>query len=861
MSKTNIIPQMFDVRPVNATGDLDWEKIQKMENIIKMKKLESFTEEKKYVEMIDLSSQESLRQEVLKELKNIREKEECEFHEAQKNKLSENHSEINRNACQRKNYDTPMRASAYRLGEKIDSQEFPFFHKSDFIPRNNYKQKKVFEKSKNYYEEEIPPENFEPEILNREAPKNKKSSRNILGEFSFSDLFFPSRFSFDFQPQRSALSFACLSLVVAFIIGGFAFGFKGLGIKGKVLGTSQEGYSSLNSAIDGIKSQNYEASGLEFEKSYEKFSEASNDLDEMGKVFIEISKFFPFYSKLSSGKNMVEAGKHIAIAGQSLNKIMESTSTLENPISDSENQNVSLLELFQSAKKEMVIVNQELEIIQENISEVNIDDLPEEKRDQFITLKEKLPEVVAVTNDFLSNSEIFVDLLGGNGPRKYLFLFQNNQEMRATGWFIGSYGLMDIADGRIRNFFIDVIFNPDGQLQEKIIPPKPIQKISAAWSLHDSNWFPNFPISAKEAINFYEKTGGPTADGVITLTPTEMQKLLAITGPIEMKDYDVTIDADNFIEKTQSEIEVDYDKEENKPKKILSDLAPIILDKIFNARDTKSIAMTIQALSSGLSEKHILLYSENENLQKIISERGWSGEILSTQKDYLSVVNSNINGFKTDGVIDETISHEAEVQSDGSIVDTVIITRHHNGGNYAYEWWNKVNADYMRVYVPLGSKLLEVSGQTRETNNSPLDYTALGFKKDQSVQNEENGILVDEDSGTKIYEDSEKTVFANWTYVSPQETMTIKYKYLLPFKITLEENKPVNSYSLLAQKQSGSIGSNFSSSVKFPKNYKIEWSYPENIPKKESEIKIETELDVDRFMGIVFTKNNIISND
>jgi len=803
---------MFDVRPVDETGDLDWKKIQKIKKTILLKtnNKEKLSKEKIYIETKNSPIKNNFRQEPFEKLGNIK----------------------------RKNNDL-NNASVYCLGEKVSSSKFPIFYKSNFIPRNNYRKKEV----------------------SREIWYDKKISKKTQEEFSFSDLFFPSRFNLNFNPQKIAFNFVIFSLIIAILIGGFSFGAKGVRIKGKVLGTSQDGFSSLNVAIEEIKSQDYEASGLEFEKSYKKFSEASNDLDEMGKIFIEISKFFPFSSKLSSGKNLVEAGKHIAIAGQSLNEIIKTTSALKNPLSVDENQNVSLLEIFQSAKKEMVTVNQELEKIQENIIEVNIDDLPEDKKNQFLSLKEKLPEVVKITNDFLNNGEIFVDLLGGNGPRKYLFLFQNNQEMRATGGFIGSYGLMDIANGRIRKFFIDGIFNPDGQFQDKIVPPKPIQKISAAWSLHDSNWFPNFPDSAKKAIIFYEKTGGPTADGVITLTPTAMQKLLKITGPIEMKDYDVTIDADNFIEKTQYEVEVGYDKEENEPKKILSDLAPIILDKIFNARDTKSIAMTIQALSSGLSEKHILLYSENESLQKIISEKGWSGEILVAQKDYLSVINSNINGYKTDGIIDEEISHEAQIQSDGSIIDTVTITRHHNGGNYEHEWWNKVNANYMRVYVPIGSRLLDVSGQTREINDPPLNYNALGFKKDSSVENEEKQTLIDENSGTRIYEESGKTVFANWTYVSPQETMTLKYKYLLPFKISMKEDKPVNSYSLLAQKQSGSIGSKFTSNITFPKDYNVEWNYPENEKNKNSELKFETKLDLDRFVGLVFTKSKAIINN
>jgi hypothetical protein len=123
-------------------------------------------------------------------------------------------------------------------------------------------------------------------------------------------------------------------------------------------------------------------------------------------------------------------------------------------------------------------------------------------------------------------------------------------------------------------------------------------------------------------------------------------------------------------------------------------------------------------------------------------------------------------------------------------------------------------------------------------------------------------MLIDENSETRIYEDSEKTVFANWTYVSPQETMTLEYKYLLPFKINLEnQDKPADSYSLLAQKQSGSVGSKFTSSIKFPKNYKIEWNYPENIENKGNELQVKTKLDVDKFIGLVFTKSGAILND
>lgn len=696
-------------------------------------------------------------------------------------------------------------------------------------------------------------------ILSSKKNERKRSfqrRRNVQGGFSWGDLFRRNEFAFAFDARKTGLSFVVMAMVLSLFIGSVSFASKGLGLKGKVLGVSQAGFANLSSAVGDLSKQNFEGSSQQFSDAFANFSQASQDFEEVGGSLLDATRFIPYASILSSGKNSVEAGKHLSAAGQALNEVVKEVSGLKNPI-DPANSNVSLLDIFQSAQKNIAIAKTELDSAQQNIDKINIDDLPRDKQDKFLLLKQQLPAIRSGMDAVLNNSQIFTELLGGNGPRKYLFLFQNNSEMRATGGFIGSYGLMDVSNGHVRKFFIDGIFNPDGQLREKIVPPQPIQKISAAWSLHDSNWFPDFPTSAQKAVEFYEKTGGPTADGVIAITPTLMQKLLQITGPIEMPEYDVTLDADNFLDLTQYQVEEGYDKTENQPKKILSDLAPLVLDKLLSSRDIDTISKTAQAFLDGLKEKHVLLYSQDKRIESIISQQGWSGEILPSQKDYISVINTNINGYKTDAIVDEKIDHKAEIQNDGSITDTVTITRHHNGGDSQYEWLNKVNADYMRVYVPQGSKLLEVSGQTREEDKSPLDYDALNFQRDPDVQQQESGIVIDPSSGTRIYDEDGKTVFANWTYVSPQETMTITYKYELPFRlfqITSGSGQQVDSYSLVAEKQSGSVGSDFSSKISYPSDYSAKWTFPENVQNSSNEILENTKLDIDRFAGVVFER-------
>jgi hypothetical protein len=865
MSKNRIIPQMFDVRPVDEAGDLDWKKIKSIGvNEIEKREIEIAENNARQLERETLVRAQAL--EYKEELRKKAENKRAGDYSYQEFVLAEKqrHEKYQAELLERQAHeDMLLQEEARKIVEYKRMQAE--LYQNVVISERAAREREQFEFLEKQKEEEFKNETEKKLVAEKIAKAQKRENfkkrwfgaKNSENSFSWRSIFSPPQFAFQMETNNSLKIFSMVALVVFLSIGVVTYASRGVGLKGRVLGASTDGLTNLNLAVGSVAHQNFEESSRQFAEAYANFDQGSKELDGMGGMLLNATRFVPFATKISSGKNAIEAGKHFSTAGKALNNLAQATAGLKKSNDVQSSSNVSLLDVFQSAQENIVIAKKELDAAQENIDLIVIDDLPIEKQSKFLLLKQKLPDLRLAMDFFLNNSHIFADLLGGNGPRKYLFLFQNNSEMRATGGFIGTYGLVDISNGHIKKFFIDGIFNPDGQLREKIVPPFPIQKISANWSMHDSNWFADFPVSAKKAISFYEKTGGPTADGVITLTPTMMKKLLTITGPIEMPEYNVTLDSDNFIELTQNEVEVDYDKQDNRPKKILSDLAPLVLEKLLSSKNIDTISRTAAVLLDGLNEKHILLFSENAEMEKLISKQGWSGEVISAQKDYLSVVNTNINGFKTDAVVDEKIEHQAEIQDDGSIIDTVKITRKHNGGNSNYAWFNKVNADYMRVYVPEGSKLLEVSGQTREIDKSPVDYDALGFKRDADVVAQESGIQVDEKSGTQIFQESGKTVFGNWVYVSPQENVTITYKYVLPFKlfqVAVGNEQPIDSYSLALQKQSGSVGSDFSSIVTYPSDHEVKWNFPESAKKEDNNIKSEFKLDVDRFVGILFVK-------
>lgn len=641
-------------------------------------------------------------------------------------------------------------------------------------------------------------------------------------------------------------------VILAIVFGAFFLTRQALTVKDDIMAQGEAGYDALTLAGNALRAKDYPTALAQFDTASRAFAEANTHLDFPGAGLIDTLRYIPGLSQVASGKLVLEAGAHFADAGAPIALLVEQLISSREAYASGEK--VSLISLFHQAKDPLVTARLSLEEATAKLALVNIGDIPEDKQSKFLTVRETLPILTDILRGFEKNDTLIEELLGGNGPRTYLFLLQNNHELRATGGFIGSYALIDVNQGVIRRFFVDGIFNPDGQLKENIVPPKPIQKISAGWSLHDSNWSPDFPTAAEKAIFFYEKTGGPTVDGVITLTPTVMQKLLAVIGPIELPQYGVTVDADNFIPVIQEQVEVKYDKELNEPKKILVDLSRELISRVFALQDRATSRRIAEALMAGLNEKHVLMYMRHEPTQHLIDEVGWSGRVLPTGKDYLSVIHSNINGYKTDGVIDETIRHRAEIATDGSIIDTVTITRTHRGGDTPYDWWNRVNADYLRVYVPKGSELLSTSGTTREFPPEPLDYDRLGFRRDADVVEAEAREQIDEKSGVRISEDAGKTVFGAWVYVSPKESVTVEYRYRLPFSIdmtALATGDP-QSYSVLYQKQSGSPGSNLMSTLSFPEDVPLIWQTEPNLVPYGREWRRETTLTTDVFQGVVF---------
>ncbi len=594
------------------------------------------------------------------------------------------------------------------------------------------------------------------------------------------------------KPSRSwwqkKVFMAALVLPLAFIA------HYALGLKGRVIEDGNQAVHSLESAKDNLTNLDFAAASENFLSAYDDFSKAGDQLNFMGANLGGLLSDLPGASKLKSAQSMVEIGKLIADTGRSMATAMSVVSRTGLILNPQGSSNMLLSEIIKPLNDALGASDSNLKKVGSLLATIDTSIIPEEKRATFEEFKAQYPqmqELVTQGSDFAKFLENFI---GVKGTKRYIILFQNSSELRPTGGFPGSYALLTFENGRLKEYLVDDIYNIDGQLKEAIIPPLQLQHITPTWAMRDANWFIDFPTSAKKIAAFYKKESGLTLDGVLTLSPDLFKDILKVIGPVEMPAYNVTITSENFLATIQNEVEYGENKKDNKPKKILTDMAPIVLERLYSANHEKWLEV-FNAFMSGLERKDMLMYFRDLNLQSFSMEKGFAGEVKQVDSDYVMVTMTNVKGSKTDTVTD-TVLKMGTYLAGGEIRHKLIIGRTHNGGKTKYGFYNKQNPSYVRVLVPQGSSLLSINGQSVPAFGPLVDYSQ-GFQKDDDLVRFERSFVEGRQPGVSVYEESGKTGFGFWMIVDPGSTRTVELEYSVPASVVKSD------YSLYVQKQPG----------------------------------------------------------
>jgi len=595
-------------------------------------------------------------------------------------------------------------------------------------------------------------------------------------------------------------------------------------VHGRVLGISQEAAKSWQIGLDSMIAGDWDNAVDNFNQASLDFAKAQSMLNSYSETLDKIPEWLGVDSTaIGSGVNLVNIGSVMTEISLKLNNIASLTNNEELDLAN------KLIVLAANLKE----VEDLYSGISPKIAKLNTDIIPEEYRQMFTIWQSQSKTLEKYLNDVNDNLQWVLSLIGIDRPQRYLLVFQNSNELRATGGFMGSFALLDMNKGEIENMSIPGggLYDLESQLKDYLIAPYPQQLLSSRWQIWDANWWSDWPTTAKKIAWFYESAGGPSVDGVIAINSQLIVDLVGYFEPINMLDYDKELTSSNVVTALQHAVEFEYNKVENKPKQILSDLAPILLDNIYNLPPTDLFNIA-SVFYDHLERDNIQIFLFDEELEKQVIAKSWSGQVPDVAGDYLQVVVQNIGGGKSDEAIKQSVDYTLLVGPDNYLIAKVTVAREHQG-DISDVFTGHRNVAFIRLLTPLGSELISVDGAI-EPDKKLFEEVPEYLEADDEL------IALD---GINYYKEFDKyystkqfnkQVFGQWLMVDPGEVKELAFIYRLPFQISKDEassrlaswllpDQYKLNYTLYYDKQSGIDDQNFKFNFVMPKSLDSQW--------------------------------------
>lgn len=379
-------------------------------------------------------------------------------------------------------------------------------------------------------------------------------------------------------------------------------------------------------------------------------------------------------------------------------------------------------------------------------------------------------------------------LLGQPDPKKYLLVFQNDAEIRPSGGFLTAYAILETHKGKITPLLSQDIYELDNRFGNRLPAPEPIKKylpLVYNWHLRDMNLSPDFKVSMDTFFPNYQSVAPmKDVDGIISIDTQLPVDLLKVLGPVGVADwgqYSAEIEPKCNCPQVVYKME-DYATRPTfyikaNRKGMIGPLMHSILLNVMNS-PKKLWPQFMEIGLKNIQSKHLMFYfPDDESMQAVAENFNASGRIKDFDADYFHLNDSNFAGAKSNLYIDQTVDQEIDIDSSGTVTKTVTITYTNpeppddcnleSGGLCL----NGLLRDWVRLYVPEGSEIVEVLGS---------DIPATTSK------------------------DLGKTVFEAFIELRPESKTKLIVKYKLPFQLQSGQ-----AYRLLIQKQPGAKSFNY----------------------------------------------------
>lgn len=407
-----------------------------------------------------------------------------------------------------------------------------------------------------------------------------------------------------------------------------------------------------------------------------------------------------------------------------------------------------ILQTLQKVTPELDLIAHDLETVETELAAINPNRYPEEirgtdVRSSIIQAQELSSGAVTALTEFKPVIAQLPSIAGGTGEaRKYLVLFQNDNELRPTGGFLTAYAIINMQDGKVIPEKSDDIYELDKKFNGRLPIPPALGKYLTTeryWNLRDMNISPDFKVSMDEFYKHYVEVPGEPSDidGIIAVDTEFLKALMQILGPVNVPGYG-TFTGENVPQCDCPQIIYALSEIITRPTPYIREDRKGILGPLMREMLTKSYGAPKQQWPelfelgwNSIQSRHIQFYFLNEQDQAAAELINGAGrmKVAKNGQDFLGIVNANLGGAKSNLFTEYQVHQTVSAPENGRIQKTVEITYRNTrkGDNCNLEagllCLNSTLRDWTRLYLPAGAEIVSAQGFTAD----PSTYEENGF--------------------------------------------------------------------------------------------------------------------------------------
>ncbi|MFW6162479.1 MAG: DUF4012 domain-containing protein [Planctomycetota bacterium] len=498
---------------------------------------------------------------------------------------------------------------------------------------------------------------------------------------------------------------------------------------------------------------------------------------------------------------------------------------------------MDLIEVLEARRSDLQRAEAAMDRAETAWGRVDVEDLSPRISEKAPLLDRGLP----LLRSGLSTATVAPDLLGANGPRTYLVLALNEDELRPGGGFISGVGEVHVEAGKLITMTFRDSYDVDDFSQPYPDPPEPMRRYMGLdlWVFRDSNWSPDFPTAAQQAIDLYRPGHPVSIDGVVALDQRAVQELIGALDPVAVQGAAEAITRETilaYMREAWAPGSEDWGREWwQERKSFMGAIAQAAWQSVENGR--VDWAILTRSLLRTLEEKHLLVYLAEPTMREVLAEQGWDGGLRPGDGDFLMVVDANLGYNKASAKVQQEALYEVDLSESPPRARLTLTNTHTSAADVAcrqearyaatYEgMMDRCYWDYVQILVPEQARIVDA---TRIPVAGEMLWNGEDYPGDVMVRGAEGAPCLS---------------WGVMSVLAPGDVETRQFTWTLPPDLVAWEGRQ-GRYSLKVQKQPGKRSHPLTVRVRLPEGATLARATPEPASAADGWVIYRAELDRD----------------